>query len=351
VRNRPFLGARIEKQFNRRIGTTMRRLGWKDAVVAYTGYGSQSRLRVLARVIVTADPAVASSSGREEVWLSRRGWRNFFTLPGVNRAVQVSVGGRVTDALTDRDGYVDITVARHGLAPGWHHVGIRAGDSEPTEAPVLIIGDDVRFGIISDIDDTIITTYLPRPMLAAYNSLVLAESARVPVTGMSAMYATILRQHPGAPLLYLSTGSWSTQPFLERFIARHGYPAGPMLLTNWGPTNTGWFRSGPDHKRITLAALARDFPQVRWLLVGDDGQHDPAIYAEFAIKHPPNVAGIALRELASMELLLARGAPTGQPELYRPAPVPLVRAPDGYMLTPLVQQMLRASCQGLSEGD
>jgi len=309
--------------------------------VAYTGYGSEQRLRVLARVILAPHGTTGLTATREEVWAARRGWRNFFSVPAVNRAVQVSVGGHVTDAITDRDGYVDIAISHHGLAPGWHHVLISTGDSESTEAPVLVIGDDVRFGIICDIDDTIITSYLPRLLIAAYNSFVLAESARVPVAGMATMLGTLLRQNPGSPLIYLSTGAWSTQPFLERFIGRHGYPSGPMMLTDWGPTNTGWFRSGPAHKRASLAALVRDFPKIRWLLVGDDGQHDPGIYTQFAMKNPLNVAGIAIRELPTMEQVLAHGSPGEMTVIPSSATgIIQVRAPDGYTLLPRVQAML-----------
>jgi phosphatidate phosphatase APP1 len=345
VRKRPFIAARIEKQVNRRIGTTLRRLGWRDTVIAYTGYGSTTRLRVLGRVVIThRSQDVGSAITRESAWDARRGWRNFVNLPAVNRAIQVDVGGRVTNAITDRDGYIDIAVSRHGLTPGWHHVTLSAGDSDPVEAPVLIIDPQVRFGIVSDIDDTIITSYLPRLLLAAYNSFILTESARVPVAGMAAMYASLLRGHPNSPIIYLSTGAWSTQPFLERFIGRHGYPSGPMLLTDWGPTNTGWFRSGPDHKRSSLEALARDFPQISWLLVGDDGQHDPALYSWFAARHPDNVAGIVIRQLPVMEQVLAHGTPS---EMTIPGlsstpsgSTPEVRGPDGYVLRSLVQSML-----------
>jgi phosphatidate phosphatase APP1 len=342
VRKRPFFAARIEKQINRQIGVTLRRFGWHDTVVAYTGYGNEERLRVLGRVILAPKGGTGLATIREEVWGARRGWRNFVSIPAVNRAVQVSVGGQVTDALTDRNGYVDITVSRHGLHPGWHHVHISTGDCEPTEAPILIIGDDVRFGIISDIDDTIITSYLPRLMIAAYNSFILQENARVPVAGMSQMFSQILRKNPGAPLIYLSTGAWTTKPFLERFIGRHGYPSGPMLLTDWGPTHTGWFRSGPAHKRAALMGLARDFPNIQWLLIGDDGQHDPGIYAEFARKKPQNVAGIAIRELPSMEQVLAHGTTTELAVFSSQMPTHIreVRAHDGYLLLPLIQQML-----------
>ena len=82
-----------------------------------------------------------------------------------------------------------------------------------------------------------------------------------------------------------------------------------MLLTDWGPTNTGWFRSGREHKRECLESLVADFPRIRWVLVGDDGQHDPSIYADFARAHPEQVRAIAIRELPMTEQVLAHGTP------------------------------------------
>ena len=108
---------------------------------------------------------------------------------------------------------------------------------------------------------------------------------------MAVLYERLVTAHPGAPVFYLSTGAWNVAPTLTRFLSRHLYPAGPLLLTDWGPTADRWFRSGREHKRATLARLAREFPDVRWLLIGDDGQHDQEIYREFAAAHPENVAG------------------------------------------------------------
>src|SRR5690606_13746942 len=94
-----------------------------------------------------------------------------------------------------------------------------------------------------------------------------------------------------------------------RFFRRSGLPTGPMLMTDWGPTNTGWFRSGQEHKRTTLRRLLIDFPHVRWLLIGDDGQHDPEIYAELAREHPDRVVAIGIRRLTAGEHVLAHGTP------------------------------------------
>ena len=161
-----------------------------------------------------------------------------------------------------------------------------------------MVADDVDFGIVSDIDDTVITTWLPRLLLATYNTFVLAEEARTPVAGMAELYAGLLADQAGRADVYVSTGPWNAAPALTRFLAHHGFPRGPLLLTDWGPTNTGWFRSGREHKLACLRGLAEDFPAIRWVLVGDDGQRDPVIYAEFAREHPERVRAIALRELS-----------------------------------------------------
>ena len=144
----------------------------------------------------------------------------------------------------------------------------------------------MRFGIVSDIDDTVMVTALPRPLLAAWNTFVLDEHARRPVAGMAVLYERLVRAHPGAPFLYISTGAWNVAPALTRFLSRNLYPGGPLLLTDWGPTHDRWFRSGSAHKADNLRRLAEEFPEVRWLLIGDDGQRDELIYGEFADAYP-----------------------------------------------------------------
>ena len=142
-------------------------------------------------------------------------------------------------------------------------------------------------------------------------------------SGMAAMPQRAQGPHPGALVLYLSTGAWNVAPTLTRFLARHDYPAGPLLLTDWGPTNTGWFRSGTAHKRAALERLTRELPQVRWLLVGDDGQHDPEVYGAFVAAHPDRVRAVAIRHLTPTEQVLSRGL-VAAAEPGRPATVPAV---------------------------
>jgi phosphatidate phosphatase APP1 len=154
---------------------------------------------------------------------------------------------------------------------------------------------------------------------------------------MAAMYRSLLAEDPRMPIFYLSTGAWNIAPALTRFLRRHDYPVGPLLLTDWGPTNTGWFRSGQEHKERELRRLVEMFPQIRWVLVGDDGQHDPVIYGEFAQENPEAVEAICIRELTPAEQVLSSGLPVPTDELLgKKVQAPMLKAPNGYGLHQLL---------------
>ncbi len=329
--SRPFFAARIENRINLLINRILARRGWRDSVAAYTGYGTSEQLRVLARVVLRPSKDLGIVQAASAV-LYRRGWRNFISTPRVAPRATIIVGTSRFPVQADREGYIDARIQNPGLKPGWHTVTIETEDGASAQARVQVVGDDVTFGIVSDIDDTILSTFLPRLMLAAWNSFVLTEQARQAIPGMARLYQRLLAQHPGAPIIYVSTGAWNTYPMIRRFSARHGFPEGARLLTDWGPTNTGWFRSGTDHKRRCLRELARDFPNIKWLLVGDDGQHDPELYAEFATLQPGHVCARAIRQLTPGEHTLAHGLPMEvitSDGRWEPDTAPEVRAPDG----------------------
>lgn len=308
---RPHVGARLEDRLNAVVGRWLARRGWEPRVEAYTGYGGEGWVRVLARAVL-APPGTATAEvaerDRESAARAVRGWRSFVTAPVPHAVVAVEVAGRRHEVRADRGGYVDARLGA-GLEPGWREVVVSVGGAG-VRAPVLVVPPGPRRAMVSDVDDTVMVTALPRPLLAAWNSLVLHEHARRPVPGMAALYRRWSVANPAAPTFYLSTGAWNVAPALRRFLQRTGYPAGPLLLTDWGPTNTGWFRSGREHKLRSLRRLVTEFPEVTWVLVGDDGQHDPQIYTEIAEEHPGRVAVVAIRELTPAEQVLAHGTPT-----------------------------------------
>ncbi|MFC7404151.1 App1 family protein [Georgenia alba] len=347
-----------EDAINRRSVVYLRRRGWRPRIIGLTGYGSVRSLHVLGRVIM-ADPEADTEdhevgedapeppiSPLDVAAEAQRGWRSFFTAQVGFLPVTVRAGDQTLRTTTDRGGYIDVMVRDHGLEPGWHEVEIEAVAARPVTAKVLVVDPTVRTGIVSDIDDTIMVTMLPRMLIAAWNTFVRHTSARKAVPGMAQLYRTLLDGQGDAPVFYLSTGAWNTVPTLRRFMRTHGYPEGPMLMTDWGPTPTGLFRSGVEHKRTQLRNLLITFPEIRWVLVGDDGQHDPMVYDELAREHPRHISAIAIRQLSPAEQVLAHGTPEAieQPPARRNATaehgVPTVQGRDGHALATLLPEVI-----------
>jgi phosphatidate phosphatase APP1 len=318
----PRLPARLEDRFHRFRERRARKRGLTATVIPYTGYGSTEWIRVLSRVLLSR-PGAAEDIQYKKI----RGWRSFTSVPVGDTTVFVGIDGVEHSVTADRGGVVD-AVIEVSLKPGWHTITMHTHDSRPVTAPIFIVDPKATIGLISDVDDTVMVTALPRPLVAAWNTFVLDEHARTPVAGMAVLFEKLVRDHPGSPVVYLSTGAWNVAPTLTRFLSRHLYPPGPLLLTDWGPTHDRWFRSGRAHKEASLLRLVNEFPDLQWILVGDDGQSDEELYASFSAAHPDRVAVIAIRHLSSGEAVLAgRRAKAQPPELD--SPVPWVRASDG----------------------
>ncbi|MCC4907224.1 DUF2183 domain-containing protein [Microbacterium sp. cx-55] len=314
--------ARLERRFHSWRERRARARGLTPTVSAFPGYGSQSWVRVLGRVVIPPRGA----RGRNGDYSGVRGWRSFAAVPVGFAQVVVTIDGVDHEVVADRGGVVD-TVLPATLAPGWQDLRVRVENGESTRLRVLVVADDTTFGVVSDVDDTVMVTALPRPFLAAWNSFVLNEHARQPVPGMSVLLDRVVAEYPGAPVIYLSTGAWNVSPTLARFLRRHLFPSGAMLLTDWGPTHDRWFRSGQEHKTSNLNRLAQEFPHITWLLIGDDGQHDEQIYTAFASAHPAQVAAVAIRQLTPAEAVLAGGRSTVDD--HSAASVPWVTGGDG----------------------
>jgi phosphatidate phosphatase APP1 len=299
--------------------------GLVPTVIPYSGYGGSDWVRILGRVLLVRPRRIPRSDKPRNRGV--RGWRSFTSVPFGDVSVAVTVEGHEFTVRADRGGVVDARIPVR-LKPGWHDVQLSTETSQPVSAPVCIVGPDVTFGIVSDVDDTVMVTSLPRPLLAAWNTFVLDEHARRPVAGMAVLYERLVRAHPGSPVIYLSTGAWNVAPTLGRFLSRNLYPRGALLLTDWGPTRDRLFRSGREHKRVSLETLAADFPTVHWLLIGDDGQHDEALYGAFAQHHPASVVAICIRQLSIGEAVFAGGR-SSPGEASAPSEVPWLYAPDG----------------------
>lgn len=276
-------------------------------VLVHRGWVAGDQARVYARVVES--PRLPEDASRIPYWdvlaanVRRHGVLSF---PGV--AVRARLGDATGDGVTDGQGYASIHIDVPGLPPGWHEVEVTTHPDDPDSGQfrgtdkVLKPDPAARFAVVSDIDDTILLTGLAEGMVALRRTLFRDAQTRRAVPGMASLYRGLERgtrgpdDPPPAPpaFFYLSTGSWAFYEMLTQFLQLHGYPRGPLFLTNWGPSDRYLRRSGVEHKKLALARLREGYPDLPFVLLGDSGQKDPQIYLGFAQEHPGTVEAIVI---------------------------------------------------------
>ena len=315
---------RVQTRLDQTLTALARRRGWTTAALGYPGYAAQGRARVRGRLLLA--PAGTDPNARLDI----PGWRRLLTLEQPHGEIDVTLGDVRVRARADEAGLIDLTVPA-ALSPGPAAALLHPEGRPPVPAPLHVASPGARRGVVCDIDDTVWITGIRHPLRAAWRTFAGNGSTRRPVAGMAALLTWLVEGAPHAPVVYVSNGPWNLAGPITHFLERHGFPAGALLLTDWGISPRAWFRSGRAHKRGSLERLAADLSGVRWVLIGDDGEHDPEIYRDFALSHPQHVAAIALRSVAPIG--------TEPPETEeRVGSVPVVRAGDGRALADLLDR-------------
>lgn len=306
---------RVKTSIDQRLSDRARERGWTVAALGYPGYAAHGQARVLGRLLLA--PAGTDPNARRDI----PGWRRLLTLEQPHGEIDVSLGGARVRARADEAGLIDVLIPVE-LPPGPAAALLHAEGRPPVPVPVLVASPGATRGVVCDIDDTVWITGIRHPLRAAWRTFMGNGSTRRPVDGMAALLNRLVEGAPHAPVVYLSNGAWNMAGPITHFLERHDFPPGAVLLTDWGISPRAWFRSGRAHKRGSLERLAGELPHVRWFLIGDDGEHDPQIYRDFALAHPTQVFAIGLRTVAP----IGRAAPSTEEWV---GTIPVVRAGDG----------------------
>ncbi len=272
-------------------------------IVPFIGHGTTTQIRVGGRVLrgrpeaevpAVTGPDAPPPTPRTRRAVLRSTLARFLTVELPRRAVTIDAPGGPVSARTDDDGYLDAVLDVPGLAPGWHEVGLSLVDGTSARARVLVVDPAARIGLVSDVDDTILETGLSRGIEFLRAALLTDVGERTPLRGAAALYQALLGED--RPVFYLSTSPWNLHEMLLEFIALRGFPLGPLLLTDWGPSRAGLFRIGAqDHKVGVVRRILDEHPHLGLVLVGDSGQADPEIYASLAREHRERIVAVYIR--------------------------------------------------------
>lgn len=261
----------------------------------YLGHGGPAGVVVRGRVLDNprATEAVEGEGVRAAV---RRTLSHFVTdeLPGV--PLRVTVGGATGDTVTDDEGYFLVRLPSAALVSPWTVGTVSlAGDyrgvtSAQRQVEVRVPAGSARFGVISDVDDTILETGVQRALRMVVQTFTGSSLTRTAFPGAAELYRDLAADVN--PVFYVSSSPWNLHSFLLAFLRHRGFPVGPVLLRDLLGT-----AAGREQKHDRIREVLDLHPDLRFVLLGDSGEHDPQVYADIVREHPDRILAVYIREV------------------------------------------------------
>lgn len=273
------------------------------APAGYRGYGTREKALVLGRVlqIDEIDPGVAGSSRLRNLAAAIT---RLESDPQPHARVRVALGGAPDDSrelVADDEGFFREWVGSREPLPegGWLPIRLSLGDGPESVSHVLVPPPGAAFGVISDMDDTVLQSNVASFLRAA--RLVLLENAhtRMPFHGVAAFYRA-LQAGTGLtgpnPIFYVSKSPWNLYDVIVQFLERQEIPVGPILLRDWDVVPE---RGTKGFKTREIEEIFQTYPTLPFILVGDTTQKDPEIYREILRAFPGRVLAVYIRNVSA----------------------------------------------------
>lgn len=283
--------------------------GRQALAVPFRGFGMGGRVWLQGQVLRDRRIVV---SPQDSIWRNlKNNYRRFGSLKIPGALLTVHVGENQFHLLTDNKGYFHYAgVLPNPLPEGhptWlpynvHLLGTLNETFDYHCTGELLLPGPADFGIISDIDDTILKTGLTSLLKLKAVYLTLARNAfgRQTFQLVSDFYRALQAGpsgHARNPVFYVSNGPWDLYDLLTDFIELNNLPKGPLLLRDFGLRRRSPFTLPPNHKPESIARILQTFPHLPFVLIGDSGERDTDVYMDIARQFPGRILGIFIRDV------------------------------------------------------
>ena len=277
-------------------------------IVGYRSYGTAERVLVLGRVLQNEGvraPTATQSRWRNLVASLRRIESDPLPFARVRARLAGDGPHRIEELVADDEGFL-----RHWMpaaaplpAPGWHSVSLTLTDPPngievSATARVITPAPTATFGVVSDMDDTVLQSEVTSFLRAARTVLLENALTRLPFPGVAAFYRALEKGATGAeanPIFYVSSSPWNLYDVIDGFLDAQRIPTGPLLLRDWDLGRLT--ERHAHHKHAAIREILETYPALPFLLIGDSGQEDPEIYTELVRDNPGRIRAVYIRNV------------------------------------------------------
>ena len=297
------------------------RLTGRPVVKVYNGYGNADEL-VLFGHVLSLSPLPRKKYRRNVLTNTLALLRLFMVkpLPLVN--VELHFNNEIITGAAERDGFFRFQWKPSGMpGPGWHkaevflmkgavknYYGQVKGEGE------ICIPHPGDYAIISDIDDTFLISYSSNLRKRLFVLLTENAYSRKPFDGVVRHYQSLEMAGEHAlypdPFFYVSSSEWNLYDYITDFSKKNILPRGVYLLNQMKSFTQLWKTGQNNHgtKFMRISRIMQAFPERKFILLGDDSQQDPTIYASVVEHFPGQVKAVYLRNVFQKNEAVVREA-------------------------------------------
>lgn len=272
-------------------------------ILPYVTYGTKNMAYLRGRVL--EDKNIRTNEDDTIFDLLKNTYKRFWTDEKENVKVKASFADNEFETKTNQEGYFrirdkvnDIQLQKNKHNWVLVNYSMEGSDTEAV-SQMLVPHMNCDFGIISDIDDTVlqtgVTSFLKLKVI--YNSLLKSAFDRDPLQGASPFYQSLEKGPSGKntnPFFYISNSPWNLYNYLRMFLQEKKFPFGPVLLRDFAMPWQSNYQSEKNHKQREIRNIFLTYPKMKFVMFGDSAEHDATIYSDVAREFPKQVICIYL---------------------------------------------------------
>lgn len=277
-------------------------------IYPYRGYGTGEKFFLEGRVLEKEDMIHGEKEYENSLWNNiRKIWNRYESdeIPGVE--IEAEMEGITSKTISNEEGFFSLvfeTPQGIQIDDGWHTASLRITKmpfdvefEETASAEILISNQNDNFGIISDVDDTIIKSSAMNTFKKLRIMVTQDAHSRVAFDGVEKLYKQLVANGKN-PLFFVSGSSWNLYDMLTSFCVHQNIPRAPFFLRNLGLSPGQWLKQDTSpYKKEHINHIMNVFSRMDFILIGDSGQQDPEIYADVCNKYPGRVKAVYIRHV------------------------------------------------------
>jgi phosphatidate phosphatase APP1 len=224
-----------------------------------------------------------------------------------NYDIYLKFGNHEIHSKTLDDGYFKFCIPiEKEFDFGWmeYEVSIKHKSEIITAKGSFIRPHEGNLGIISDIDDTFLISHTRNVFKKIYILLFKNVNDRKVFEGVVPHYQALSsagrnNKDEQNAFFYVSSSEWNLYNFIVKFTKIHQLPRAVILLKDIKRGVTDFFISGRgnhNHKFDKIKHVLEFYPNLKYVLLGDDSQHDPFLYEQICKIFPVTVKAVYIRQ-------------------------------------------------------